>query len=325
VASVAEPLTHTPASGLRAFDVQRDMRGVADLVEVCFADTLDADGERYLDQLRSAANNAPYLRWAQAASDWVSVPLNGYVWYEDGRLVGNASIIPFFVKGRRQFLIANVATLPNYRRRGIARSLTVRAMQQIRSKGMGSAWLHVREENDAAVELYRDLGFVERYRRTTWQSKPGYAASPPLPGVQLGPPSAGEWRATRPWLEAAYPPEVTWQSGVEVDGLQPGLWGGLGRLLSGSTARHWNASAGGRVQAGLALYWAPGHGSTFWLAALPDASDDLIAGLLIHARNRADTPADLTLDYIAHRWEIGLTAAGFYPHQTLIWMQAVFS
>jgi hypothetical protein len=52
----------TSSSGLRPFDVRRDLNQVADLVEQCFADTLDPDGQHYLGQMRAAAGNPAYLR-----------------------------------------------------------------------------------------------------------------------------------------------------------------------------------------------------------------------------------------------------------------------
>ena len=117
---------------MRPFDVRRDLAPVADLVEQCFADTLDPDGERYLEQMRAASRNPGFLHFAAAASEWSSVPLSGYVWEEDGKVVGNISLIPFALHNQRNYLIANVATHPAYRRRGIARSLTAQAVEHAR-------------------------------------------------------------------------------------------------------------------------------------------------------------------------------------------------
>lgn len=37
-------------SNLRSFDMRRDLLAVADLVELCFKDSLDADGRMYIRQ-----------------------------------------------------------------------------------------------------------------------------------------------------------------------------------------------------------------------------------------------------------------------------------
>ena len=49
---------------------------------------------------------------APRMTEIASLPLTGYVWEQDGRIVGNASLIPFRDNGKRIFLIANVATHP---------------------------------------------------------------------------------------------------------------------------------------------------------------------------------------------------------------------
>jgi hypothetical protein len=94
MSAISQPLT-PPLRHLRPFDVGKDLNSVADLVETCFAETLDEDGRRYVEQMRSAARNPRYLRWATTVADHVSMPLNGYIWEENGALVGNLSLIPF--------------------------------------------------------------------------------------------------------------------------------------------------------------------------------------------------------------------------------------
>lgn len=195
----------SPASHLRPFDVGRDLNAVADLVETCFADTLDEDGKRYVQQMHAAARNPRYLRWATAVADHVSMPLSGYVWEENGYLAGNLSLIPFLNQGRRYYLIANVAVDPSYRRRGIARAMTRTALDHAFSRGAASVWLHVREENLAAFNLYQSLGFRERARRTTWESgapnqKPELLAIQRTSGITVNRFQRQHWNQQRQWL-----------------------------------------------------------------------------------------------------------------------------
>ena len=103
---------------LRPLEIRRDLRAVADLVELCFAETLDADGRRYIHQIRAAAENPRTLGLVSR----VSSSLSGYVWEENGRIVGNLSLLPVVAMKRQSYLIANVVVHPDYRRRGIARS-----------------------------------------------------------------------------------------------------------------------------------------------------------------------------------------------------------
>jgi GNAT superfamily N-acetyltransferase len=327
-----------PSRGcLRPFDVRRDLNGVADLVELCFSETLDQDGQRYLRQMRAAARNSSFLQWASAAVEQASLPLSGYIWEEAGCLVGNLSLIPFVLRGRRCYLIANVAVHPAYRRRGIARSLTSQALQHARDHFARSAWLHVRDDNDPALRLYLALGFQERSRRSTWHSlslqadpssqetlflSPFRAPHQPVT-VQRG--SALHWPREQAWLRGVYPPEIAWHLPMNWNALQPGLWGGLYRLFSGMRVRHWVALHGERVLASLAWQSFHSHTDTLWLAAPAEADGATITALVQAARQELAPGRPLTLDYPAGRFVQDLRAAGFGIHHTLIWMEAPLS
>lgn len=318
-------LVSSPSTGyVRPFDVRRDLLPVADLVEQCFADTLDPDGERYLQQMRSAAHNPGFLRWAAMASEWASVPLSGYVWEENGRLIGNASLIPYMMSGRRRFLIANVAVHPDYRRRGVARSLTVKAMDHALRRGAQSIWLHVRENNDPAVNLYLSLGFVERARRTTWYSTREIPYGASTPGVVLRPRPPRHWDAQRAWLKQTYPPDLTWHLPLNLNALRPGLLGALQRLLSSTYIYQWSAQRNDHLLGVLTWQSNSTNANNLWLAAAP-GSDELAAhALLLHARQNLSPRRQMILDYPAHQCSEVIQAAGFYAHQTLIWMEVSF-
>ena len=80
---------------LRPLNILRDLPGVADLVEKCFADTMDSEGRRYLQQMRRAGQDNVFMRWASNAVESVSMPLSGYVWEENSEIIGNVSLIPY--------------------------------------------------------------------------------------------------------------------------------------------------------------------------------------------------------------------------------------
>ena len=128
MAAITTPiLAQTPQ--LRPLNILHDLPGVADLVEKCFADTMDAEGRRYLQQMRHAGQDNVFMRWAANAADTVSLPLSGYVWEENDEIIGNVSLIPYRDKKKKIFLIANVAVRQDHRRRGIGRALTDAAMR----------------------------------------------------------------------------------------------------------------------------------------------------------------------------------------------------
>jgi GNAT superfamily N-acetyltransferase len=309
---------------LRPFDSQRDLRNVADLVELCFSDTIDVDGRRYLQQMRFAADNPRYMRWAAAAIEVSSLPSAGYVWEEKGRLVGNLSLIPFSVQGARYYLIANVAVHPDYRKQGIARMLTASGIEYARKRGARATWLHVREDNEAATNLYRSLGFKERARRTSWHCQPESPRRLVDPGIRFRPRRRQDWNAQKAWLVATYPPELTWHMPLKLADLRPGLAGALYRFFTQLHIRQWSAIQNGDLLGILSKVASTGHADHLWLAAWPDKEDLAAAALLSYARQQFGLRRTLSLDYPAGHAVEAIHSAGFNDHQTLIWMEDRF-
>jgi N-acetylglutamate synthase-like GNAT family acetyltransferase len=116
------------------------------------------------------------------------IPCLVMFWVEEEKVAGNLTLIPFRVRREWYYFIANVATHPDYRRRGIARKLTECALQHAQNHGASAAWLQVRDDNEAAYQLYLSFNMVERARRSSWQSKANQLVFPePLPeGLTIG-------------------------------------------------------------------------------------------------------------------------------------------
>jgi [ribosomal protein S18]-alanine N-acetyltransferase len=68
--------------------------------------------------------------------------------------------------------IHNVAVHPAHRRRGLARSLLVRALELAAADGALVAHLEVRSGNGAAIALYRQLGFEQVGQRVGYYTSP---------------------------------------------------------------------------------------------------------------------------------------------------------
>jgi ribosomal-protein-alanine N-acetyltransferase len=62
--------------------------------------------------------------------------------------------------------IATLATHPDFRRQGIGKNLLLHALSFAKEEGAQSAFLEVREGNLAAIEMYRQFGFIENGRRS---------------------------------------------------------------------------------------------------------------------------------------------------------------
>ena len=315
------PLPAAAQGHLRRLDTHRDLESVANLVELCFYDTLDPEGRSYLQHMREAARNANWVGWASSLADHAATPPAGLVWEEDGGLVGNLSLIPITCQGRRCYLIANVAVHPDQRGHGIGRMLTTVALDYIRSRKAPAAWLQVRDDNAAAIHIYQKLGFVERARRSTWLIS-GPAPQPDLPpGLSIAPRRANHWPQQRQWLEQLYPPELSWHLPVDWTLLQPGPLGLLYRMLSFESPRHWVSQRAGELLGALTWRNTPGFADHLWLAAPAQPEEAALLALLARARQSIPAHRQLTLNLPADVGPQVLRQAGFYAHQTLIWME----
>ncbi len=322
ISTLTSAPTTTPGR-LRPLNILRDLPSVADLIELCFSSTLDPEGRTYIDQMRRNGHDVSFLNWAPRVIESVSLPLSGFVWEDRGRVVGNVSLIPFTKHGQKIFLVANVATHPDYRRRGIARELTMAAMQRAREKCAQAIWLHVRDDNPGAIQLYRELGFVERTRRTSWQAAPG-AASPGNAPVNLRilPRPGRDWAIQQGWLARAYPEALDWYQPQAWSMFQPGLLQNLYRLLADLHTIQWSVYRDGTLQGVLACQRTGGYHDRLW-AAMPVKPDlDAITLLLFHGRGWLTQSHSLSLEYPSGPADEAICAAGFFVQRTLCWMEA---
>ncbi len=307
---------------LRPLNVLRDLPGVADLVEKCFADTIDAEGRRYLQQMRRAGQDNAFMRWASNAVESVSMPLSGYVWVEDGEIIGNVSLIPYRHKRKKIYLIANVATHPDYRRRGIGRALTEAAMRHASQRHANATWLHVRADNPGAIALYTSLGFQELARRTMWQANPDRNISlKDEPAISITRRSPREWPQQETWLDRIYPDLMTWYQAMPWRSLRPGVGPWMYRFVMDQDVRHWAAYADGTLSATLSWQAFPEKNDRLWAAIPPEGNGHALTALLLNARRDLSWRRALTLDYPAAEDNTSIEAAGFHAQRTLLWMK----
>ena len=71
--------------------------------------------------------------------------------------------------------VDSLAVLPGYRRKGIGKALMRRSIASLRRRGFETVYLNVREDNDAAIRLYENLGF-RKIRKMTGYFEDGAAA-----------------------------------------------------------------------------------------------------------------------------------------------------
>ncbi len=327
--SISLPARPAVAGNLRPLNIMRDLPHVADLIELCFANNMDSEGQSYVRQMRRASSDSSFMRWASNAIESASMPLSGFVWEQDGRIIGNASLVPFRHKGKRIYLVANVATHPDHRRKGIARALTERTLAHARQRGTSALWLHVRADNPGAVQMYTDLGFAERARRIIWRARkeehPSLAAlsrsdyAPNLPIVTKR--YSRFWPQQLTWLNQLHPKELSWYHSFNWNSLKPGLWNWLYRAFVEFDLRQWAVQKDGQLQGVLA--WMPAlRNTSLWLACDSNADPESITTLLTQARRGLRHQQNLKLEHPANLQEEAIQAAGFHNARTLIWMHA---
>lgn len=144
--------------GVRPFDIRRDLRPVADLIAESFAGELDERGSAALREMRAMSHFGGILSLVNRTTGDFKDVLSGFVWVEDGRVVGNITVQRANQRGDR-WQIANVAVAPAYRRRGIANRLMNVALEHVQDAGGRWAVLQVYARNDKARRIYEKLDF----------------------------------------------------------------------------------------------------------------------------------------------------------------------
>ena len=68
--------------------------------------------------------------------------------------------------------VLNIATLSEYRRRGIGKRILSELISEAEKRGVGVVMLEVRESNSAAIALYSGFGFYTVGKRKNYYRKP---------------------------------------------------------------------------------------------------------------------------------------------------------
>ncbi len=315
-------------TGLYPVSLRRDLPAIVDLIEVCFAPTLDSGGRAALDDMRALSRTGPLL-WLLAHVDH-SLPLMcGFVWFESGRLVGNVTVTPSGFD--RDWVISNVAVEPAYRRQGIARRLMIAALDFAAHKH-GGTLLQVDADNPPARDLYLSLGFQEQRLFTQWR-RPGYYRPPSLPPEapvlrRLTRTDSANAARVLALAEAVRPNHLGglgWLRPTRPQALRPPRLVDLRYALSGSRSDVWFLPGSGeRVDGALRIESRLGGVTrTFDLLVDPDRGGGLDSLLLTVALNQiTDRRRSLVTEHPDDDAAAGeaLRAHDFRPGRTLVHM-----
>ncbi len=312
-------------SGLRPVDLNRDLGQIAALMELVFGPELDPESRAAMREMQWLARSGPWL-WLLARLQQVGEGfIPGFVWVEDGRIVGNVSVRRAGARGEG-WLIGNVAVHPDWRRRGIGRALMEAAVGLMQERGGRWAGLMVEHDNLPALRLYEKMGFHRLGAITTWQGRPTRLAGfSETQAVSIRKRRADEWEAEYMLARMARPAGLNWLEPLSRGDFRAGFLSGLANFLNGRREEHWVVAEGGRLLAALRLVvsWG-GKAHEMALFIHPGARGRFEAGLLAYGLSRL-SPSSRPVQ-VAHpagddEVEAALRDLGFTPVRTLIHMK----
>lgn len=191
--------------GTRPINLNRDAPQILRLLEAVFGEQLVQEG---LPPLLPGPSSGLLWRLNPAAS---KLGL-GVVWEEEGRIVGNVTLLT--TQRPSRYLVVNVAVHPDYRRQGIARQMMLAIADMVRQRGGKEIMLQVVNENTAAIELYHSLHYSVLGDMTSWELS--YlrrreilptADTPPPPLRRL---RSHEWQRAYKLDAAGLPADLNW-------------------------------------------------------------------------------------------------------------------
>lgn len=310
---------------IRPLAMNRDLKVVADLIESSFALQHDVDGQAFLKQMRQAARVSNLFNETEFWPVPQSMTPPGFVWDENGVILGNVSIIPFTHHGQRISLIANVAVRPEHRRKGIARALTQHAIEYLQKQQQNNIWLQVNQNNAGALDLYRGLGFLEQCCRSTWHRVPEHRHSEAdvQPGTLiLRRRKKAEWKFQQRWLERIYPDDIIWHYPVWMGDFSPEVMWNPERWGQALKLRHWTLQNGDTAVGFITWQRTDSFADTLWLAPDPSLEQGMvITRMLNQLPVQVGRSKPVAIDLPCGACEAELKNANFSLFRSLVWMK----
>jgi ribosomal protein S18 acetylase RimI-like enzyme len=315
-------------TGVRRFDPYRDLGAVAELIGAAFGDSLDPAGRAALADMRRVARWGALLRWV-FPPEWSGLGSTaGFVWVEDGRVVGNVSM-------RRSlewsgFLIGNVAVHPHWRGRGIAGALMDAALDEIASQGGRWAGLEVEADNRVAWRLYEGEGFRELGRvlhMLRLAGLPWNGVSPHHPALRRG--RGRDGSALVDLLRAVVPERLRLLLELRLQDYQPSWQRALDQLLEGRRETWWVVEESGVICAAARVLREHGrYPDRLEVLVLPEHAgrfeDVLVRQAVASLRGAPKKAIEILLPNPSDCLVAGLRTAGFEDLRVLVQMRLDF-
>lgn len=235
---VTLPAPNWPPNGPRPVNLRRDVQQLVKLLEMAFGEKVGLAGRQTI-QYGQPGSQPALLQWLNPAYQRLAP---GYVWQEGERIVGNVTLITTKIPGRH--IIANVAVHPDFRRRGIARTLMQAVMEQVRARHGEIVMLQVLRTNQAAIDLYQSLNFLTVGSMSLWQAGvsrlreiPAWIDDSPAPRIRLL--GRSQWREAYKLDSLCLPPDLNWPEPLAHTAYRRGFFHTLSNLLNGQQQETW--------------------------------------------------------------------------------------
>jgi len=219
-------------SGLRRINPTKDFGQLVELLRIVFGQEAGGEGQ-FLGNV-STDQNQNFL-WRFDPNLARLSP--GFVWEQDSKIVGNATLLPSRPSGR--YLVANVAVHPDYRRQGIARMLMNAVVEDVQSRQGREIMLQVVHDNQKAVALYRSMQFESLGSMSTWHSSVSRLHELPEHNhfFEVQPLSRGRWRDAYYLDRHSLDPNLNWPAPRPTDFYKTGIWHRFFGFFNGQKTR----------------------------------------------------------------------------------------
>ncbi len=322
-----------PYGFIRRMDPTRDLNAVATLMEEAFELKRDPENHTLIENMRRharmlACDEGNLLDRMTIRASWS----DGLVWEDQGQVVGNISLIPHLDGFKRVTMIANVSVDEAYRRKGIARELTLQGLRRCQLNGVRDIYLQVRHDNQAAIDLYRDLGFNTLHSISQWRlrqrpsafSESDLAKSASEANFVIGKRKWGDWKTQKAWLAQAYPKRTRWYANISFAALSPFSWLVPSYWSQMMQAEHFALRKNGQLL-GMLSWQRQLTQCDILLLALPEGLDEgeenlRAFALLNHFVNSFWDYKKVNLEFPISRATKGIQEAGFKLVHDLDWM-----
>jgi ribosomal protein S18 acetylase RimI-like enzyme len=221
-------------SGPRPININKDIPQVMKLLELCFGAAIYGTGQQVFNNSRRQSSA---LMWRiSPAATQLSL---GYVWEENGRIIGNVTVLTTRNPGR--YLVVNVAVHPEHRKQGIAKALMETVAKMVKSRNGREILLQVVKTNDAANYLYESLNYTNLGTMVAW-----YASLSRLRQIHpsdnahdIRELSASEWQTAYYLDRAALNADLNWPEPPAKDMYKTNLWRTIGNFINGRQIETW--------------------------------------------------------------------------------------